>query len=67
MDYTPWIRILLRYVAFPLALWVGLPEDVAAEIMDDPDVLFVVTGLVGFIGATVEGWYSWAKNRGDPT
>jgi hypothetical protein len=42
------VRIVLRYVAFPLGGAVGY-------MADDPDIALVVTIIVGM---AIEGWYA---------
>lgn len=61
------LRILLRYVAFPVAVWLGLPPDVAQEAVSHPDTLALTLVIVGAIAGVVEGWTVWARNRGGKT
>jgi hypothetical protein len=42
------VRIVLRYIAFPLGGTVGY-------LADDPDIALVVTIVVGMM---IEGWYA---------
>ena len=58
MDYTPWARIVLRYiVGFGMAGSGKIGEVLAA----DPDLVFAVALA---IGAAVEAFYIWAKRKG---
>lgn len=60
-------RICLRWIAFPFAIWLGLPEETAAELVKDPDVVAVVAGIVAVLMALIEGWYAWATWKGGAT
>ena len=63
----PIARIVLRYLAVPLALWLGAPEDVTGEIADDPNTLLIIITIVGAIAAAVETWWLRARNKGRAT
>lgn len=58
-------RILLRYGAGMLAAVGVLSDDVAATLAVDPDVLGIVSTILGLaMAAASEGWYALAKRFG---
>ncbi|ACI92732.1 conserved hypothetical protein [Afipia carboxidovorans OM5] len=57
----PISRILLRYVVGYLVIRALIPQDIADQIANDPDI----AAAIGFaIAAVVEGFYALAKKRG---
>ena len=67
MDWQPIARIILRYLAVPLGLWLGLPSEQIEGIDSDPDVVFAVGAILASAAVVIEGWYVWAKTRGGAT
>lgn len=61
------VRILLRYVAGPFAIWLGLPPEMASELVSHPDTLALALVVVGGIAGIVEAWTAWARRRGGKT
>ena len=61
----PISRIILRVLSGYLMAGGWIPEDMAAEISADPDVLQVVqAGVGGTVWAATETWYWLAKKWG---
>lgn len=63
----PLVRILLRYLAVPVLLWLGTPAETAHQIINDPDIRLMLIAGVPLIAASIEGWWVWARRRGRPT
>lgn len=63
----PLARIALRYIALPLLLWLGLPQETAHDIITDPDIQLLLVMGFPVIGAAIEGWYMWARKKGRAT
>jgi hypothetical protein len=62
------VRIGLRYLAIPLAVWLGLPDDVTREVVQDVELnALLVMGVTLAIGAVVEAWTAWARKSGGKT
>ena len=59
LGLEPFIRIFLRYLILPLALYLGAPEDTAQAFAEDPQVVIL---FVGIAGGLVELWY-WAARK----
>lgn len=62
---APFIRILLRYLTFPLLTmgWI-LPEEQAA-IIADPDLVSYVSAGLGVLASFIaEGWYALGRKWG---
>lgn len=58
-------RILLRYLAGILVTKGLLAPDVGSGLAVDPDVLNIITTIVGFgVMAVTESWYWFAKRFG---
>lgn len=57
----PFARILLRYLAGFLLLKGMLPQDIADQIANDPDLVMLIGGGI-MLG--VEGFYFVAKRMG---
>lgn len=60
-KWTPFIRYALMILSGLLVRGGWLPEDLAAQIAEDPAVIELATGaVVGLVGL---GWYVWSKSR----
>lgn len=67
MAVEVFLRIASRYLAPMLALYFGMPGEIVAEVLEDPDVLYLAgIVLTAAIGA-IETWYLMAKRRGRST
>lgn len=64
-DWTPIIRVLLRYGAGALVSKGALDFDTANMLMSDPALISLITGLV--VGGVSEIWYYTAKKTGKAT
>jgi len=72
MNWSPIIRIALRYTAGALIARGVIDLDTAALIADDPDLLRdLSTGAEALVGAVIgiasEWWYARAKKSGGAT
>ena len=72
MNWSPIIRIFLRYLSGVLMARGFIDLSTANLVATDPDLLAAVThgveALIGFaIGAVSEVWYARARKRGGAT
>jgi hypothetical protein len=61
MDYSPFIRIVLRYI---VGAGIMGSAQLGEMMATDPDLIIVLSTLVG---AAVEAYYLRAKRRGGAT
>lgn len=58
-------RIILRYGIGFLSAYGLLKADLAAQLVDDPDIAAIISYLIsGAAVSLVEGWYWLAKKKG---
>lgn len=66
--YGPAARILLRYLVGMALAFGWLPESVASQLSEDPDIVAMIEiGLPVLVGAATETWYAIAKRVGGAT
>lgn len=60
-------RIIMRYLALPVLLWVGIGPSQAGQIVQDPDILELVIVIFGLVAVAIEGWTFMARKKGGKT
>jgi len=60
-------RIVMRYIALPVLIFLGVGPEAASQIVADPDILQLLVALFGVVAAGIEGWTWWARKHGGRT